>query len=81
MGWGLLLLLLICPIMMMFMMKGHNYGSQHNHGKHDNNHTNEIVQLSNEVGRMDSYKVKQLEGELDLLKRQNESLQQELNKH
>lgn len=72
MDWGLILLLLICPIMMMFMMKGHN------HGGHKHDHSSTSNHSTTEVGRLDEYKVKRIEGELEFLKSQNEQLQQKI---
>ncbi|WP_140392737.1 DUF2933 domain-containing protein [Virgibacillus dakarensis] len=69
--WGFILLLLICPLMMLFMMKGLIHGGHHNHGKH--NDATEPLQPSDEVDRLDSYKVKQLQKGVELLKSQNES--------
>lgn len=84
MTWLILLLLLLCPISMMFMMKGHNHGGQHKHGNkeqhsHDH-HTGGEIELPRENARLESYKVKQLEGELELLKNQNAMLQQRVEK-
>lgn len=84
MDWGLILLLLICPIMMMFMMKGHNHGgdkhgkSVNSHQGHKHDHSNTSNQVTTEVGRLDEYKVKRIEGELEFLKSQNEQLQQKI---
>ncbi|WP_413785550.1 hypothetical protein [Cytobacillus sp. IB215665] len=83
MEWILLLLLLLCPLSMVFMMKGHNHGKHqhgHRHGKHQFGH-NATVQsdLSSEEeqsSRLDSYKVKQLEGELTMLREQHELLKE-----
>jgi len=74
--WALLLLLLLCPIMMMFMHRGHK---GHNHGddtekRHDQGHHHH----SSELGSLDNYKVKQLEGEIEFLKTKNEQLQTEM---
>lgn len=67
MDWSLLLVLLICPLMMLFMHgshKGHGGGNHHKHlggGEKD-----------------ERCKVKQLEEEIELLKEQNESLQKKV---
>lgn len=60
-------MVLICPIMMLFMHRG---DKNHDQGHH--NHLNEM-QIS------DDYKVKQLEGEIEFLKRQNKLLQKKVN--
>ncbi|MEQ6390267.1 DUF2933 domain-containing protein [Bacillaceae bacterium S4-13-58] len=79
MDWGLLLILLLCPLMMIFMMRGHHSGGhQHDQKQNNGNHNHEHI-VSNQEERMDSYKVKQLEGEIYLLKEQNETLRQEIN--
>ncbi|MGM7682978.1 DUF2933 domain-containing protein [Cytobacillus sp. Hm23] len=74
----LLLILLICPLMMLFMHgshKDHKHGDK-NHGHHKNhNHVNEHSDNFNGDNRLESYKVKQLEGEIQYLKDQNKLLQ------
>ncbi|WP_138417775.1 DUF2933 domain-containing protein [Aquibacillus sediminis] len=87
MDWALLLVLLICPLMMLFMHgghKGHKHGgrkkgshSHHGHGEQSHK-LNEHVGSSSGVERLDSYKVKQLEGEIEFLKEQNELLQKKV---
>lgn len=67
--------------MMLFMHgghKGHNHGNK-NHGHHDHhNHANPQGEKFSGVERLDSYKLKQLEGEIQFLKGQNELLQKEV---
>lgn len=75
-GWALLLILLICPIMMLFMHGGHK---KHNAGDNTGkNHVHRHQNHSSDVQSLDSYKVKQLEGEIEFLKTQNELLQKEV---
>lgn len=63
--WSLLLMLLICPLMMLFMHGSHK-GHKHGGGiKHEH---------SDSIEKVDSCKVKQLEEEIEFLKEQNELL-------
>ena len=66
MEWLSLLLLLLCPLMMIFCMKGHLGGHKHSHG--NDSHQNHDSHLSNGV----LSKVKNLELE-------NEKLRKEIN--
>ena len=90
MSWVFLLVLLICPLMMLFMHGGHkghkhsggkhdsrNHPHQHGHGDHSH-HSSLQDNNSSSVERIDSYKVNQLEGEVELLKEQNELLQKKV---
>lgn len=90
MSWVFLLLLLICALMMLFMHGGHrghkhsggkhgshNHSQQHGHGDHSH-HSSLQDNNSSSVERMDSYKLNQLEGEIELLKEQNELLQKKV---
>ncbi|MDC3417015.1 DUF2933 domain-containing protein [Aquibacillus salsiterrae] len=86
MEWGLILLFLLCPLMMLFMHgshkgKGHNHqGESSKKHDHDTNHNHAIEQddTTSRVERMDSYKINQLEGQMELLKNQNELLQKKV---
>lgn len=86
MDWALLLILLICPLMMLFMHGGHNHGKHKSGHKHDHmnhnheNHNHSTVQekSSSDIENNTDYKVKQLEGEVEFLKNQNETLQRKL---
>ncbi|MCZ0704161.1 hypothetical protein J2T56_002454 [Natronobacillus azotifigens] len=67
MEWSLLLVLLICPLMMLFMHgshKGHGGGNHH--------------KQASGVEKDQRCKVKQLEEEIKILKEQNESLQKKV---
>lgn len=82
MGWEFLLFLL-CPLMMIFMMKGHSHGG---HKKdNDNNshrHHHSLDDQRNapiEGEKLKSFKINQLEGEIEFLKKQNEMLRQKGN--
>lgn len=86
MEWTLLLLLLLCPLMMLFMHKGHNHGKHeagHDHdllNRNNEDYNHSIVQRtsSGELKNITDYKVKQLEGEIEYLKNQNKTLQGKL---
>ena len=60
--------------------KGHNHGNKtgqnNDHGHHD--YLSENGKTSNEVRSLDNYKMKQLEGQIEFLKTQNELLQKEI---
>ncbi|MGG7620776.1 DUF2933 domain-containing protein [Bacillus coreaensis] len=58
------LLLLICPLMMLFMMKGHFWGHKNSHGGHSHQHHD--AQISNNV----LTKVKDLELENEKLRKE-----------
>ncbi|WP_059172028.1 DUF2933 domain-containing protein [Bacillus sp. FJAT-27445] len=62
MNWLLLLMLLICPLMMIFMMK--------NHGSHGGCHQNKKMDLPKDI---DS-KIARLEQENDILRREINTL-------
>jgi hypothetical protein len=73
---------------MLFMHGGHS-GHKHKGGKHhqhsqrdgrgDHSHNSSLQDNnSSSVERMDSYKLNQLEGEIELLKEQNELLQKKV---
>lgn len=84
--WVLLLLILMCPLMMMFMHRGHNHGPHKeghshdhmNHNNEDQNHFTVSENSSNDVKSLTDYKIEQLEGEVEFLKNQNETLQRKL---
>jgi predicted RNase H-like nuclease (RuvC/YqgF family) len=70
--------------MMLFMHgghKGHDHGQNkgHDHAhNHSHNHSSEHNNPSSEVKSLDNYKIKQLEGEIEFLKIQNEKLQKKV---
>lgn len=72
--------------MMMFMHRGHNHGphkerQSHGHMNHnieDHNHLTVPGKSSSDVKSLTDYKIEQLEGEVEFLKNQNETLQRKL---
>lgn len=77
MDWPLLLLLLLCPLMMFFCMRGHG-GKNHNHD-HNHNHSHESHSVeSNKIHSMDQYKMNELMGKVELLTEQNDQLREQL---
>lgn len=75
MDWPLLLLLLLCPLMMFFCMRGHG-GKNHNHN-HNHSHESHSVE-SNKIHSMDQYKMNELMGKVELLTEQNDQLREQL---
>ncbi|MEC1742795.1 DUF2933 domain-containing protein [Schinkia azotoformans] len=65
------LLLLLCPLMMIFCMRGHG-GKGHNHS-----HESHSVD-AHKMHSMDQYKMNELMGKVDLLTEQNHQLKEEL---
>lgn len=67
------LLLLLCPLMMIFCMRGHG-------GKHQNhNHSHESHAVNqDDLSSMDQFKMNELLGKVDLLTEQNIQLKEEL---
>lgn len=75
MEWLPFLLLLLCPLMMIFCMRGHGHGDKgHNH-----NHSHESHSVdAHKMHSMDQYKMNELMGKVDLLTEQNSQLKEEL---
>lgn len=65
---------------MIFMMRGHQYGHRtndtHNHHLHQGYAHEELINIK--PSRLDVYKMKQLEGEIDFLKEQNTNLREKI---
>lgn len=73
MEWLPFLLLLLCPLMMIFCMRGHGHGDKgHNHS-----HESHSVD-AHKMHSMDQYKMNELMGKVDLLTEQNSQLKEEL---
>lgn len=69
------LLLLLCPLMMIFCMRGHGHGGKHQN--HNHSHGSHAVNQDN-LSSMDQYKMNELLGKVDLLTDQNMQLKEEL---
>ncbi len=69
------LLLLLCPLMMIFCMRGHGHGGKHQN--HNHSHGSHAVNQDN-LSSMDHYKMNELLGKVDLLTEQNMQLKEEL---
>lgn len=66
------LLLLLCPLMMLFCMKGHGRGKGHNPS-----HESHSVE-AHKMHSMDQYKINEPIGNVDFLSEQNHQLKEEL---
>lgn len=71
------LLLLLCPLMMIFCMRGHGGKHQNHNHSHSHSHGSHAVSQDN-LSSMDQYKMNELLGKVDLLTEQNIQLKEEL---
>lgn len=74
MNWGLIVFFLAHLLIMVFIMKRHGHGEGHKEGSKKKRQR----KPAHENERLENYKVKQLEGEIRLLKNKNESLQKKV---
>lgn len=66
MNWASLLILLLCPLMMLFCMRGHKHHKHHDHHDHHDHHSS------------NHHSIKELQDQITKLQTDNERLKEQL---